>query len=222
MSFRQAFLLGIAVVMAAAVAVFILTAKPAPRAMDRRESAAEGEAAEPAPAGPSGGEKAEKSSEPAEPSSGGEVQVVAEQEGETTRLMFRFPDPAGGGPVSPPSDVYTAIRGHWVLEMRGELYGISNCHLVLEEDATVSSPGEYRPVFEVSWSEYRYDDANRSFEASLSAMLRMGMDTAIPLDIHLTGKVSTSLREITGSFDAVPQGEMYLPYAQQGGFRMCR
>jgi hypothetical protein len=114
------------------------------------------------------------------------------------------------------------IRGHWVLEMRGELYGISNCHLVLEENATISTPGDYGPVFEVSWSEYRYEDASRSFEATLSVMLRMGAETTIPLDIRLAGKASASLGEITGSFDAVPQGETYFAYGQQGGFRMYR
>lgn len=219
MSFRRAFLLGAAVVLAIAAVAFILAAKPRTQAVDGQEPPAVENTAEATEAPPSGGEEPV---EPGPPTSGGEIQVITEQAGEATRLVFRFPDPASGVPAAPPSGAYENIRGHWVLDMRGAMYGISNCHLVLEEDGTISAPGDYSPVFEVSRSEYRYEDANRSFEATLSVMLRMGVDTTIPLDIHLSGKASTSLGEITGSFDAVPQGEMYFAYGQQGGFRMCR
>ncbi len=219
MSFRRAFLLGTAVLLAAAAAVFIIMAKPAPQATEGREDAAVEETAERPSAPTSSGE------EPGEPPTSapsGELQVVTEQAGEHTRLVFKFPDPAGGSPAPPPSGVYDTIWGHWVLEMLGALYGISNCHLVLEENDTISSPGDYSPVFEISGSEYRYEEANRSFEATLSVTLRMGTTETVPLDIKLTGKASPSLREITGSFVAVPLGEIYFAYGQQGVFHMYR
>lgn len=212
-------MLGTTLFLAVAAAIFILKAKPASQDTKRSDPAAAAVTAESTPPAPPGGEETDV---PSATTPCGEVRVVAEQEGEITRLVFSFPDPAGGVPAPPPSGVYDTIDGHWVLDMRGAFYGISNCHLVLEEDARVSTPGDYSPVFEISWSEYRYDEAQRFFEATLSVALFMGTMGTVPLEIRLSGKASDSLREIAGSFEAVPCEEMYLPYGQQGGFRMYR
>jgi hypothetical protein len=107
--------------------------------------------------------------------------------------------------------------------MTGSAYGLTNCHVVLEEGGTISTPPDYAQVFEIVASQYRWEEASPSFTASLQLIVKMSSgQVMIPVQVELTGTVSGSLVEISGDFIATPQGEAFALYTQQGAFRMYR
>ncbi len=144
--------------------------------------------------------------------------------GQAHAIVVDFPDPAGAAPETPPPGGYEDVYGRWVLDMSGSAYGLTNCHIILEENGTISSPPDYAQVFEVVASSYAWKDGNPSFTATLQLILKMGGagGVAIPVQIEFSGTVSGPLTEMSGDFTATPQGEAYAPYAQQGTFRMRR
>jgi hypothetical protein len=107
--------------------------------------------------------------------------------------------------------------------MSGSAYGLTNCHIFLEGNGTISSPPDYVQAFEIAASSYTWEDGSPSFSASLQVMLKMSASQIlIPVQIELKGTVSDSLVQISGDFIANPQGEPYAPYGQQGTFVMHR
>ncbi len=154
---------------------------------------------------------------------GNGFQVVPGSENGSPRLLFRFPDPDGWEVGPPPEGGYADLSGRWILEMEGSPYSLSNCHLVLNPDGTVSAPPDYEPVFEILESGYRWEPDEAAFQAALQLLLKLGSGpTAVCVELRLQGSVSASLREVTGGFSAVPEGEVYSPYVQQGSFRLHR
>jgi hypothetical protein len=137
-------------------------------------------------------------------------------------VVVDFPDPQQGIPEAPAGG-YEDVSGHWILDMSGYAYGLTNCHIFLEEDGTISSPPDYAQVFEIAYSTYTWEEGSPSFTASLQLMLMMSSSQVLnPVRVELAGTVSDSLLEINGDFTAEPQGEPYAPYAQQGTFVMHR
>lgn len=138
-------------------------------------------------------------------------------------VVVAFPDPADGGAAVPPPGGYADLAGGWVLEMSGNAYGLTNCHVTLHADGTISSPPEYDRLFEVMAGTYTWREGGPAFSASLHIALKPGPGrAAVPVRMELTGNVAGSMREIRGEFSAEPQGEVYAPYAQRGGFSMRR
>jgi hypothetical protein len=143
--------------------------------------------------------------------------------GSAPGIVIDFPDPAGVVPEPPPPGGYGDVGGRWILDMSGSAYGLTNCHIILNEDGTISSPPDYDQVFHIAASSYRWRGGDPSFSASLQLMLKMGSSPSlVPVQIELSGIVSGSLLEISGDFTASPQGEIYAPYGQTGAFRMHR
>ncbi|MDD3717253.1 MAG: hypothetical protein PHP28_01155 [Actinomycetota bacterium] len=173
--------------------------------------------------------------DPMQDAKGGQPQEPAAQEdgqqppatpgagGSAPGIVVEFPEPAGMIPAEPPPGGYGDVLGHWVLNMSGSDYGLTNCHVVMNEDGTISSPPDYDQVFLITGSAYTWREGSSGFSASLRVTLKLnGGQAAIPVEIELAGNVAESLLEITGSFTASPPGEAYGPYAQRGGFAMHR
>lgn len=155
-------------------------------------------------------------------SEGQQPEITPGSGGESPGLLIEFPDPAGGFPEAPPGG-YGDICGQWILDMSGAAYGLANCHIVLNEDGTISSPPDYDQVFHIAASTYSWQAGDRAFTAAIQLMLKMGPgQVLVPVQVDLAGEAAENMKEISGSFTAQPQGEAYAPYAQQGGFRMHR
>jgi hypothetical protein len=180
----------------------------------------EQEATQPAAVEETGGGQAPETTS----QTGGERPTITPGTGdETPGIVVDFPDLLGGAPEAPPPGGYQDIYGGWVLDMTGSAYGLTNCHVVLEEGGTVSTPPYYAQVFEIAASQYRWEEGSPSFTASLQIILKMSAgQVMMPVQIELTGTVSGSLVEISGDFNATPQGEAFALYTQQGAFRMHR
>ncbi len=136
-------------------------------------------------------------------------------------LTVNFPDPVGGGEQKPP-DGYSDLYGQWIAEMTGSSYGLKNCYLSLESNGSISAPDNYRSVFEVVTSQFKWQSGSPDFAAEVQAVLKLGNQNQIPLKIELTGQVSESLDNIQGTFSAVPQNETFAAYTQQGNFTLHR
>ncbi len=179
----------------------------------------EQEATQPAAVEETGGGQAPETTS----QTGGERLTITPGTGdETPGIVVDFPDLSGSAPEVPPTGGYENIYGRWVLDMTGSAYGLTNCHVVLEEGGTISTPPEYAQVFEIVASQYQWETGER-FTASLQLILKMSAGRVmIPVQVELTGTVSGSLVEISGDFIATPQGEAFALYTQQGAFRMHR
>lgn len=158
-----------------------------------------------------------------EESEGAGLEIVPGDGDDSPGYVIEFPNPAGGEEEVPPQGEYTDIEGRWIIEVSGTGYGLSNCHLYLDQDGGITFPEDYSPVFEVVSSRYTWDREASSFNASLQVVIKLGSgQAAVPASLELRGTVSDSLDEIDGELQAIPQGETYAPYAQQGDFRMYR
>jgi len=227
---RRLWTLACAAVLAAALVLLMVWVIPASQGKDERAEAARQDTPQTAGAEePGAGQTAvEQQSEveqtpESSPSAGaGNPTITPGTEGQTPGMVVDFPDPVGESPEAPAGG-YEDIAGHWILDMSGSAYGLTNCHILLEEDGTISSPPDYDQVFEIASSSYTWEKGNPSFVASLQLMLKMSSSQIlIPVQIELAGTVSDSLQEINGDFIANPQGEPYAPYGQQGTFVMHR
>lgn len=148
---------------------------------------------------------------------------VPTPDGKTPGLVVEFPDPVGGGEGTPPPQGYGDVLGDWVLEMSGSAYGLSNCHMRLEENGKITTPPEYEQVFVIKESEYVYEEGTGSFAAGMLVMVKIAPSQgAVPAEIYLVGQVRKGFEEIAGEFVAEPQGEAHSPYAQRGTFTMRR
>ena len=149
--------------------------------------------------------------------------VVPGGGGNAPDLVVQFPNPAVGVNTGPPRGGYQDVSGQWVMEMSGSNYGLQNCYLSLEESGAITAPGDYDYVFQIMGSEYRWEQGDPAFNATLQLAVKMGSNqTLIPVKVELSGQVSGSLSEIEGDFTATPQGNAYAVYAQQGRFKMHR
>lgn len=158
------------------------------------------------------GEAAEEETLSVTPGGGGNGQSV----------VIRLPDPPTWE-EGVPEAVGQGIAGHWVLEMEGSPFALSNCHLLLGEDGSITLPPDYRAVFESNSGKYTWDAEARSFQAEAGLVVKAGPGgTPVPLRLDMEGKVSESLQEITGSYQVVPEGKAYAHCSQQGGFLMSR
>jgi hypothetical protein len=133
-----------------------------------------------------------------------------------------FPDPVDSMEEPAPEGGYTDIAGTWVIDMSGSIFGLTNCHLRLE-NGEISAPDDYDMAFEIVASQYSWDKENSSFNASLQIIVKMGnAGVSVPANLELEGTVEDSLARIEGDFVAEPQGEAYAIYAEQGAFIMHR
>jgi hypothetical protein len=221
---RKLWILVCAAALAAAAVFFIVWAIPSAdnggdEAVGAVESDAGAEAME--PAGP-GGVEEEQAQAPVEEPGGQGPTISPGTEADAPDMVVNFPDPADGG-EEPPTNGYTDVYGHWVLDMSGSQYGLTNCHIVLEESGTISAPPDYDQVFEIAASEFRWESGNPALTATLQLILKLGSNQgSVPVAIELTGTVAPSFEEMAGDFIATPQGEAYAPYAQRGAFTMHR
>jgi len=223
---RRLWTLACATVLAAALVLLMVWVIPASRGNDERAEAAWQDTSQPAAAEGPGVEQqlpqVEQQPESSQPAGGGNPTITPGTGGQTPGLVVDFPDPVGESPEVPAGG-YEDIFGHWILDMSGSAYGLTNCHIFLEENGTISSPPDYAQVFEIASSSYTWEEGSSSFVASLQLMLKMSSSgVLIPVQIELAGTVSASLMEINGDFIANPQGEPYAPYGQQGTFVMHR
>lgn len=170
----------------------------------------------------SGGGMADAAAAEAPASAGLLPEIRLGSEGESPALLLAFPDPAAGVPEAPPGG-YRDICGQWVLDMSADAYGLTNCHIFLERDGTISSPPDYDQTFRIADSGYAWQAGERSFTASLQMVLKMGPEgSPVPVRMDLAGKGAEDMREVRGTFTAQPSGEAFAFYAQQGAFVMLR
>jgi hypothetical protein len=153
--------------------------------------------------------------------------------GTSSSVVVKFPDPVndgGGGtqeenptgdnPVNPEQ---TDIYGQWIIDMTGTTYSLENLHINLLAGGTITTPDDYKKVFEISQSQFAWESGKPGFSATIQAVLKLGTNqTMIPIKIELTGQVSDSVGEISGSFSGIPQVDAYSAYSQQGTFVMRR
>ena len=166
-----------------------------------------------------------------EPSKAGGQQGGEQQGGEgitvspgddSSGYTVEFPDPVDGTDEPAPEGGYTDIAGGWVIDMSGYVYGLTNCHLRLE-NGEISAPDDYDMAFEIMTSRYTWDKESSSFSASLQIIVKMGnTGMSVPADLELQGTVADSLTRIEGDFHAEPQSEAYAMYSEQGTFTMNR
>ena len=174
-------------------------------------------------------EEVAEEEEPVE--TGGEEQSGEEQGGEgititpgdsSSGYTVEFPDPEDSTEEPAPEGGYTDIAGTWVIDMSGSIFGLTNCHLRLE-NGEISAPDDYDMAFEIVASQYTWDESSSSFSASLDIIVKLGYtDESVPANLELQGTVADSLTQIDGDFVAEPQGEAYVIYAEQGAFNMHR
>jgi len=219
---RRLWILLCASLLAAAVVFLLVWINPSSDTGEPALASLDQEATQPASeaeAGAGGAQPQQPTDQP-----GGQAPSVTPGTGEdATGMVINFPDPEGSAPETPPPEGYTDVYGRWVLDMDGTQYGLSNCHIVLNQDGTISSPPDYSQVFEIASSSFVWQAGEPAFTASLQLMLKMSSgQMLIPVRIELRGTAADSLQEIAGDFTAEPQGEVYAPYAQQGGFVMHR
>jgi hypothetical protein len=212
----------------AAAAVFMLVwIKPSSDNDAGQASPVQQEAAQPEASGEPSDEPANSATngQTQDPAAGGVGQqpTMTPGTGENAPgLVVQFPDPVDSTPEPPPGG-YQDIYGSWILDMSGSAYGLTNCHIILNEDGTISSPPDYDQVFQIAASSFTWRQGDPAFTATLQLMLNMGGgQMLIPLKVVLRGNAADSFTEITGDFTAEPQGEAYAPYTQQGAFTMYR
>ncbi|MDI6873692.1 hypothetical protein [Candidatus Solincola sp.] len=216
---RKCLLLVLGALASAAVVALLLVRGPGGTGGDSRNDAAHREAQEEPPA--SEGE-VESSGPEQGAREGGGFSVVPEGEGESQAVVISFPDPLSWEEAAPVEEL-SGICGRWVLEMEGEPFTLKNCHLLLGEDGGIALPPDYIGVIKLMDGRYAWDAGSGSFRAQADLVLKTGPGTGqVPLRLNLEGTVSVSRREITGSYQAIPGGEAYAPYAQQGGFLLRR
>ena len=182
------------------------------------------EAAQPQASGePANDAESEQTQEPTAQTGGQQPTITPGSGEDAPGVVVQFPDPVESTPEEPPPGGYKDVYGGWVLDMTGSAYGLTNCHIILNQDGTISSPPDYDQVFQIAASTFTWRQGDPAFSATMQLMLKMGGgQMLIPLKVVLTGNAANSLTEITGDFTAEPQGEAYAPYAQQGDFAMHR
>lgn len=172
-----------------------------------------------------GGTPAAEENRPLSGDETGEGGQVTAPPGEESKppVVVNFPDPVAPEPESPPPQGYEEVAGHWVVEMHGASYGLSNCHLYLHEDGSITVPELYESVFVIQQGSYTWRKGDPSFSATMLVLIKLGPSQAqVPVELALTGEVSDALTEIEGEFSAVPTSDNYAPFAQQGAFFMRR
>jgi hypothetical protein len=223
---RKLWILICATTLAAVAVLFLIWALPsADNGGDAAVGADESEVgAEPAEeSAEPGGVAEEQSQAPVEEPAGQDPTISPGTEAGAPDIVVNFPDPAEGGGEEPPTGGYTDAYGHWVLDMSGSEYGLTNCHIVLEESGVISAPPDYDQVFEIVASEFSWESGSPAFTATLQLILKLGSNQgSVPVAIELSGTVAPSFEEMGGDFIATPQGEAYAPYAQRGTFTMHR
>ena len=152
---------------------------------------------------------------------GGEGITISPGDG-NSGYTVEFPDPVDGTDEPAPEGGYTDIAGAWVIDMSGSIYGLTNCHLRLE-NGEITAPDDYDQAFEIMASQYTWDREDSTFVASLQIMVKLGPNgVGIPADLELQGTVADSMDRIEGEFVAEPQGEAYAMYGERGTFTMHR
>lgn len=153
---------------------------------------------------------------------GGGSVTITPNEG-SSGYVVEFPDPADAlDEPAPGEEGYTDIAGAWVMDMSGSIYGVTNCHLLLE-NGLITAPDDYDQVFEIMDSHYSWDKGSSTFEAGLVITVKLGSGgISVPASLELTGKVADSMTRIEGDFHAVPQGEAYAMYGEEGAFVLSR
>jgi len=151
----------------------------------------------------------------------GSVTVTPKED--SSGYVVEFPDPADApDEPAPGEEGYTDIAGAWIMDMSGSIYGVTNCHLLLE-DGRITAPDDYDQVFEIMDSAYSWDKGSSTFEAGLVITVKLGSGgISVPASLELTGKVADSMTRIEGDFHAVPQGEAYAMYGEEGAFVLSR
>ena len=173
--------------------------------------------------GTSTGQGQPSSGEERGPAEGGQDGAPPASDSQPPSVVLNLPDPVVPKPEKPPPQGYEDVLGHWVADMWGTSYGLSNCHLYLEEGGGVTTPAEYDPVFEILQGSYHWEKGSPAFDAALTVLVKAGSDqNQVPVKLELEGEVLDSFTEIRGNFTAVPQNEAYAVYAQRGSFIMRR
>jgi hypothetical protein len=214
-------------ILAATLVVLLLWTLPSSHTSDEQTALAGGdtgqETAQPPAVEETGETGGGQAPEATPQSGGGSPTLTPGTGGSSPGLTIDFPDPVGSTPETPPPGGYEDVYGHWVLDMTGSAYALTNCHIMLEEDGTISAPSDYDPVFAIVGSRYVWNEGSPSFTASLQVILKMSAgQMMVPVQIDLIGSVAGSFAKISGDFVATPQGEAYAPYSQQGAFTMRR
>lgn len=222
---RKLWILICATALAAVAVLFLIWALPsADNGGDAAVGAGESEVgAEPAEeSAEPGGVAEEQSQAPVEEPAGQDPTISQGTGAAEPDIVVNFPDPADGG-EEPPPEGYMDVYGHWVLDMSGSEYGLTNCHIVLEESGAITAPPDYDQVFDIVTSEFRWESGSPAFTATLQLILKLGSNQgSVPVAIELSGTVTPSFDGIGGDFIATPQGEAFAPYAQRGTFTMHR
>ncbi len=211
----------VALAACAAVVVFLLAGKPGGREGESRSGETPPEAQEE----PRPPEAQAECSGPGETAGGGGTFTVVPGTGEGgPAMIINFPDPLSWGEAAPGEEM-PGVCGRWVLEMEGAPFALKNCHLLLDERGNLALPPDYGSVLEMREGFYTWDVSSGSFQAHADLVVKAGSGAGqaeVPLRISLEGRTTSSLLEITGSYLAIPGGEVYTPYTQQGGFIMRR
>lgn len=151
----------------------------------------------------------------------GDFRIIPEEGGESPGLLIRFPEPENWEGSEPEED--GTISGHWILEMEGSPYSITNCHLMLTSSGGIEIPDNYTTVVDVTEGEYRWTPEDGTFRADLGILLKLASSsTPVRIAFLLVGTVEPSLDAVSGSYEAHLTGTTPYPYVQQGGFLMQR
>jgi hypothetical protein len=225
---RNLWILVCASLLAAAAVFTLVWIKPASDSSSGQATSLQEEAAQPQVSGQPMDEPASNAAngQAQQPTaqSGGQQPTITPGTGENAPgVVVQFPDPVDSTPAEPPAGGYKDVYGNWVLDMSGSAYGLTNCHIILNEDGTISSPPDYDQVFQIAASTFTWREGDTAFSATMQLTLKMGGgQMLIPLRVELVGRAAAPYTEISGDFTAEPQGEAYAPYAQQGPFTMHR
>ncbi len=218
--FRRIVVPAVFLILAAAVAVAVIWANPAPDPEVVQPKAGEAEARE-------ARETMEADEEPSPEaehagSGAGDFRIILGDGGESPGLLIQFPEPEGWGKEEVPEEEET-IAGHWVVEMEGSPYSVTNCHLMLNHSGDIEIPQNYTSVMDITDGEYRWTPGDDAFRADLGILLKSASDsTPVRIALLLVGCVEPSLDAISGSYEAHLAGATPYPYVQRGGFRMHR
>ena len=140
---RKLWILACAAVLAAGLVLLIVLVIPSSQSNDEKAAAAEQDITQPA-AGEEEGAGQQQQPEAGQQQNGssgqdgGESPTITPGEvGQSPGIVVDFPDPSSQSPEAPPGG-YGDIYGHWVLDMSGSAYGLTNCHIFLEDNGTIS------------------------------------------------------------------------------------
>ncbi|RJP34292.1 MAG: hypothetical protein C4536_02965 [Actinobacteria bacterium] len=160
------------------------------------------------------------------PEGSGTPIVVPVDESPCIEIELPVPDqgtsPGDGG--APADGQYEDIRGAWVINMTGSMIVLKNCYIDVNEDGTMTCPSSYDAIMVIEESEYAWEKGKAEFTAVLQVLIKMEsmQGLTIPARIELEGTVADSLWEIKGNFVAIPEGDAFAAYKQEGPFVMQR